>query len=167
MIIYHISCFCRFLPFCLPVGINDFYWSCINFIFYVIQNISSLWCSSLLLCLGMGFSGGSVVKNLPAMQETWVWSLVREDPLEKEIATHSSSLAFKMPWTEEPGRLQPTESQGIEHDWATSLHLQYSCWEIPWTRVACWATAHRVTKSHTQLKRPSSHTLAWAFLPGF
>ena len=72
MIIYHISCFCRFLPFCLPVGINDFYWSCINFIFYVIQNISSLWCFSLLLCLGMGFSGGSVVKNLPAMQETWV-----------------------------------------------------------------------------------------------
>ena len=45
------------------------------------------------------------VKNLPAMQETWVQSLDREDPLEKEIATHSSILACRIPWTEEPSRL--------------------------------------------------------------
>ena len=45
------------------------------------------------------------VKNLPAMQETWVWSLSQEDPLEKEMATHSSNLAWKTPWTEKPGRL--------------------------------------------------------------
>ena len=45
-----------------------------------------------------------VVKNLPAMQETQVQSLGREDPLEKEIATHSSILAWKIPWTKEPGR---------------------------------------------------------------
>ena len=46
------------------------------------------------------------LKHLPAMQETWVPSLGWEDPLEKEMATHSSTLAWKIPWTEEPGRLQ-------------------------------------------------------------
>ena len=51
------------------------------------------------------------VKNLPAVWETWVQSLGREDPLEKEMATHSSILAWRIPWTEEPGRLQFTELQ--------------------------------------------------------
>ena len=50
------------------------------------------------------------VKHLPTMQETW------EDPLEKEMATHSSTLAWKMPWTEEPGRLQSTGSQRVRND---------------------------------------------------
>ena len=59
------------------------------------------------------FPGGSVVKNLPTIQETWVWSLGLEDPLETEIATHSSILAWKTPWTEEPGRLQCMGSQKI------------------------------------------------------
>ena len=54
----------------------------------------------------MGFPGGSVVKNLTAMQESWVQSLGQEDPLEKRMATHSSILAWRIPWTEEPGRLQ-------------------------------------------------------------
>ena len=53
----------------------------------------------------MGFSGGSVVKNLPAMQETWNRSLGWEDPTEKEMAAPSSILAWEIPWTEEPGRL--------------------------------------------------------------
>ena len=53
-----------------------------------------------------GFPGDSVVKNLPAMQETWVWSLGWENPLEKEMATHSNILAWETPWTEDPGRLQ-------------------------------------------------------------
>ena len=56
------------------------------------------------------------VKCLPAMQETWVQSLGEEDPLEKEMATHSNTLAWKIPWTEEPGRLQPMESLGVGHD---------------------------------------------------
>ena len=54
----------------------------------------------------MGFPGGSVVKNLPSKLEKWVWSLGGEDPLEKEMATHSSILAWRIPWTEEPGGLQ-------------------------------------------------------------
>ena len=56
------------------------------------------------------------VKRLAAMLETWVRSLGREDPLEKEMATHSSILALKIPWTEEPGRLQTIGSQRVRHD---------------------------------------------------
>ena len=57
-----------------------------------------------------------MVKNLPAMQETQVQSLHQEDPLEKGLATHSRILAWKIPWTEEPGELQSTESQRVGHD---------------------------------------------------
>ena len=57
-----------------------------------------------------------MVKNLPAMQETWVGSLGQENPLEKEMATHSSILAWRIPWTEKPGRLQSTVSQKVGHD---------------------------------------------------
>ena len=56
------------------------------------------------------------VKNQPAMQETWVQSLGREDPLEKEMATHSSTLAWKIPWAEEPGGLQSMGSQRVGRD---------------------------------------------------
>ena len=56
------------------------------------------------------------VKNLPAMQETWVRSLGQEDPLEKEMATHSSILAWKIPWAEEPGRLQSMGLQRVRLD---------------------------------------------------
>ena len=56
------------------------------------------------------------VKNLPAMQETWVQSLVWEDPLEKEMATHSSTLTWKIPWMEESRRLQSMGSQRVELD---------------------------------------------------
>ena len=64
-----------------------------------------------------------MVNNLPTMQDTWVWSLGQEDPLEKEMAIHSSTLAWKMPWTEEACGLQSMESQRVGHDWATSLSL--------------------------------------------
>ena len=57
-----------------------------------------------------------LVKNLPAMQDTWVRFLGWEDPLEKEMATHSSTLAWEIPWTEKPGRLQSVESQRVRHD---------------------------------------------------
>ena len=67
----------------------------------------------------MGFPSGSVVKKLPAMQEpqeTGVQSLGWEDPLEDGMATCSSILDWKIPWTEEPGRLQSMGSQGVRHD---------------------------------------------------
>ena len=63
------------------------------------------------------------LKGLPAMQKTWVRYLGWEDPLEKEMETHSRILAWRIPWTEEPGGLQSTGSQRIGHDWMTSLSL--------------------------------------------
>ena len=57
-----------------------------------------------------------MVKRLPTTWETWVQSLGQEDPLEKEMATHSSILAWKIPWTEEPGRLQFMGLQRVGHD---------------------------------------------------
>ena len=55
----------------------------------------------------LGFPGALVVKNLPAMQETWVQSLGWENPLEEGMETHSNTLAWRIPWTEEPSRLHP------------------------------------------------------------
>ena len=60
-----------------------------------------------------------MVKNLPAVQETWVWALGPEDPLEKGMATHCSILAWRIPWTEKPGGLQSMGSQWVRHEWAT------------------------------------------------
>ena len=57
-----------------------------------------------------------IVKNLPAMRETWIQSLGQEDPLEKEIATHSSILAWEIPWTEERGGLQSMGSQRVGYN---------------------------------------------------
>ena len=57
-----------------------------------------------------------MVKSLLAMRETWIPSLGREDPLEKEMATHPSILAWRIPWTEEPGRPQFMGSQRVRHD---------------------------------------------------
>ena len=63
------------------------------------------------------------LKRLPPMRESRVWSLGWEDPLEKEMAAHSSTPAWRIPWTEEPGRLQSTGLQRVGHDWVTSLHV--------------------------------------------
>ena len=89
-----------------------------------------------LILLNVGFPGGSepaaneslLVKNLSTMWEALVWFLVWEDPLEEGIVSQSSILARRIPWTEEPGRLQTMGSQRIGHDWATdsfttNLHL--------------------------------------------
>ena len=64
----------------------------------------------------MDFLVAQMVKRLPTMQETWVQSLGQEDLLEKEMAIHSSILAWKIPWMEEPGRLQFMGSQRVGHD---------------------------------------------------
>ena len=70
------------------------------------------------------------VKCLPTMWETQFQSLGGEDPLEKEMAPHSSTLAWKIPWMEEPGRLQSMGSQRVGHDWATSLSLSKCPWQL-------------------------------------
>ena len=74
----------------------------------------------------LGFPSGSAVENLPAMQETWeIWVcfLGWEDPLEEEMTTHSSILAWRIPWIEEPGGLQSMGLQRVGHDWAHSTSL--------------------------------------------
>ena len=75
--------------------------------------------------LGMVSLVAQRLKRLPPMRETWVRSLGQEDPLEKEMATHSSILAWRIPWTEEPGRLQSTGWQRV--DMIERLHLHLKC----------------------------------------
>ena len=74
------------------------------------------------------------VKNLPVMQETQVWSLGWEDPLEKEMATHSSILAWRIPGTEESGGLQSMGLQRVGHNWATNsftfMYMMYVCTSV-------------------------------------
>ena len=70
----------------------------------------------------MGFPDGSAVKNLPAVKEIWVQSLGWIDPLEKEMATHSSIVAQEIPWTEEPGR--PWSRKRVGHDLVTKQQQQ-------------------------------------------
>ena len=72
------------------------------------------------------FCGTQMVKNLPAMWETQVWSLGWQDPLEKGIASHSSILSWRIPWTEKPGKLEYTGSQRLRHDWATNTFTCFS-----------------------------------------
>ena len=72
-----------------------------------------------LLQYSWGSLVAQMVKNPPAMQETWVGSLGWEDPLEEGMATHSSILAWRVPWTEEPGGLQSIVSQRVRHDCMT------------------------------------------------
>ena len=82
----------------------------------------------------LGFLSGSAVKNLPAMQETWVQSLGWEDPLEREIATHSNLLAWRIPWTVHggysPGGLQSIESQALDMTEATEHAHTSVCMSI-------------------------------------
>ena len=93
-----------------------------------------------------------VVKNLPAMQETWVWSLGWEDPLEKGMAAHSSILGWRIPWMEEPGGVQSTGSQSVIYSLGTNTFSFYvfiwlhQVWVVAWGifvesfRISCCDT---------------------------
>ena len=72
--------------------------------------------SKILIFTNLGLPGSQMVNNLPAIQGTWVRSLCQGDPLEKGIDTHSSILAWRIPWTEEPGGLPSMGSQRVRHD---------------------------------------------------
>ena len=104
-------------------------------------NLFSMWNKSLrkfyiLVFVNKRYLVAERLKRLPPMQETQVRSLGREDPLEKEMVTHSSILAWRIPWTEKPGKLQSTGLQRIRQDWATSLThslTQKTSWgDITW-----------------------------------
>ena len=118
------------------------------------------------------------VKHSPAMQETWLWSLGREDPLEKEIATHS-----RIPWTGEPVRLQSMGSQRVGHDWMTNTHTHIcikcgvavvqllSCvglFVIPWTaacQVSLSFTICEVCSNSCPLTRSCHPTISSSIVP--
>ena len=101
------------------------YWQlelCIKYMVYTMYKVHGLYNENLLLQHWASLLAQRV-KRLSAMRETWVRFLGREDTLEKEMATHSSILTWRIPWTEEPGGLQPTESWRVGYDWVTSLSL--------------------------------------------
>ena len=83
-----------------------------------------------LISCKMGFPCASVHKNLPEVQEMQVWILDKEDPLEEDMATHSSILAWGIPWTEKPGGLQSLGSQKVGQDWSNGLRMQAQLWNI-------------------------------------
>ena len=97
------------------------------------------------------------VKNLPAVWETQVQSLGREDPLEKCMATHSSILAWRIPWTEEPGRLQSMRSPRVGHNWATNTFIFRAGmtgrnWEVGgrWSEDRGWKNGTREESRYSQ-----------------
>ena len=97
-------------------------------------------CTDFSCCRTWTSQVAQTVKHLPTMRETHVQSLGREDLLEKEMATHSSILAWKIPWMEEPGRLQSVGSQRVGHDWATSLSLRTWTLEyVGFSSCGAWA----------------------------
>ena len=118
------------------------------------------------------------------MKKTWVLSLGRENPMEEGMATHSGILAWKIPWTEEPDRLQSMGSQRVGQAERLHFHfslscigegngnpLQCSCLENPRNRGAWWAAVYGVAQSWTRLTRlsrssSSPHLGSWVAVPG-
>ena len=87
--------------------------------FWIEKSTNIAFCKGL-FWLSMGNRVAQMVKNTAAMQETWVWPLSWENPLEKRMTTHSSILAWRIPWTEEPCGIQSMRLQRVGHDWATN-----------------------------------------------
>ena len=134
-------------------------------LFYLLLTLQvSMWAESR---LGMGFSGGSVVKNLPANKETqeiWVQSLGQEDPLEKEMTTQSSNLTCEIPWTKEPGGLQPMGWQRVRHNWVTKQQQQEtgrSAEALAWGQ---WYSSSQLVVDRTERSRLAS--LAYPVIVG-
>ena len=96
------------------------------------------------------------IKHLPTMQEKWFQSLGREDLLEKEMVTHSSILAWKIPWMEEPGRLQSKGLKRVRHEWMTSLSLFFSL----------YYSLNQLVKSLPATQETRVWSLGWEDYPG-
>ena len=93
-----------------------------------------------------------MVKNPPMMQEMWVLSLRQEDPLERELATHSCILAWEIPWTEEPGTLQTMGLQRVRHNWVTDAFPHI------YLQVTPQARNPNQHKTGTKFQRPVKHS---------
>ena len=121
--------------------------------FFNLKNWNTLWIYHILHSVGTSLVT-QTVKHLPTMWETWVRSLGWEDPLEKEKATHSSTVAWKIPWTEDPGRLQLMGLQRVGHDWVTSVSLSLSLYRKKHNlrRVIFFANKSMISSANVFLK---------------
>ena len=121
----------------------------------LIHSLSPLLEDDFITCYQMA----QTVKRLPAMWETQVRSLDRDDPLEKEMATHSSTFAWKIPQTEEPGMLQSMGLNRVRHDWVTSLSLYQTPNSLP---SSCFLF-HRIPSSHLLTASICTHIFSFSF----
>ena len=117
---------CHWCCVALPLWLSSL---CLLFTWAVLH---SLWASQV----------AQTVNNLPEVRETQVGSLDREDPLQKEMATHSSILAWRIPWTEEPDSLQPMGLQGVGHYWETNTFTFARVWGRNWIIGSTWLKHH-------------------------
>ena len=102
-----------------------------------------------------------MVKNVPVMQETWVWSLGQEDPLEKGMVTHSSILTWRIPWTEEPGKLQSIELKIVGHGWATNTHIHTHTHTHTHTGLPMWLSGKESTCQRRRCRRYGFDLWVW------
>ena len=103
------------------------------------------------------------VKHLPAMQETQLQSLGQKDPLEKEMATHSSILAWRIPWTKKPGRLQSMGLQRVGHNWVTLVSLFISVGR-PWLLGDGSGPSRRVRRFEIEQETPPKEVFSFLSL---
>ena len=96
-----------------------------------------------------------MVKNSPAVQETWVQFLGQEHPLKKRMATHSSILAWRIPWTEEPGGLQSMGTQRVRHNWVTNT-FTFSLKPLSWSWMSGETEPKEISKSEHALRTTSA-----------
>ena len=101
-----------------------------------------------------------MAKNLPAVQETQVWSLGQGEPLEKEMATHSSILAWRIPWIEEPGGLQSMGSQRVRHDWVTK-HTPHICCIYNEDFAIVWLNHSEIPKERKKITSVQELKIKW------
>ena len=111
-------------------------------------------CKFMKCTIFLGFPGGSVIRNLHAMQETQVRSLGWEDPLAKGMATHTSILDWRIPWTEEPGGLQSMGSQKVRHDWVINTFTSLSKVKMPEKSQVCNKCSVNALPTEKGLKWP-------------
>ena len=105
------------------VPVSQYFDYCSFVVSFEVQKSNFVPFFKIFLCIWGASLVAQRLKRLPGMRETWVRSLSQEDPLEKEMAAHSSTLAWRIPWREEPGKLQSMGSQRVGHNWAVSLSL--------------------------------------------
>ena len=107
-----------------------------------------------------------MVKNLPAVQESWVCSLIREDLLERGMATHSNFLAWQTPWTGEPVRLQCMGSQRVGQDWVTSAFTFSQRLSSTWVSIGVCSQGSCWTQSLARLTQACCHHCHSSYITG-